>query len=399
MRVLLLNYEYPPLGGGAGVATAELAHHLGEQGVAVDVVTAGAGPHASPGTPERLDGGVTIHRVRASRKGIHQAGAAGASSYLLNALPIVRRLVGSRRYDVAHVFFSLPTGALLPFARLADTPVVVSLRGSDVPGYDRSKPTLQRAHRVLLPVTRWIWRRADRVVAVCDALAALARNSDPGVQVDVIQNGVDLELFRPPSTPPVRHGETIRCIAVARLIQRKGLGCLLRAWSRLERGRFTLEIAGDGPLEDYLKTLAAELGVEREVRFLGALDRSSLAERLRAANLFTLAPYDEAFGNVFAEALASGLPVVASDVGGIPELVRHGVHGTLVPAGDHEALANAIQRLGDDRPLRAKMATVNRAHAEATLSWAGMTRRYLTLYRELAPAGSIPAAAREPLHQ
>ncbi|MGI9190106.1 MAG: glycosyltransferase [Longimicrobiaceae bacterium] len=302
MRVLLLNYEYPPLGGGAGVATAALAQGLAVRGVAVDVVTA-RDDRSDP--PETEFAGLKLHPVFTKRKGVHQAGIAGAYSYLLGAVPIVRRLLHSNRYDAVHVFFSLPTGALIPLVGLTAEPVVVSLRGSDVPGYDRSKPKLQRAHRALLPLTRWIWRRADRVVAVCDSLRKLARETEPDLRVDVVPNGVDLDLFRPAPEPrPARRGP-VRCIAVARLIQRKGLADLLRACSLLERGSFRLEIVGDGPSEDLLRSLAGELGVGGDVHFAGALERTALAERYREADLFTLVPFDEAFGTVFAEALAS----------------------------------------------------------------------------------------------
>ncbi|HVQ46953.1 MAG TPA: glycosyltransferase, partial [Gemmatimonadales bacterium] len=132
MRILILNYEYPPLGGGAGVATAALAHDLADRGVAVDVVTASANDRAERRSTSRDHhlqelGGLRLFRVRSSRIGVHQAGMLGAASYLVNALPVVRRLLRTHRYDAVHVFFSLPTGALLPFAGIGDVPVIVSL--------------------------------------------------------------------------------------------------------------------------------------------------------------------------------------------------------------------------------------------------------------------------------
>ena len=207
MRILVLNYEYPPLGGGAAVATAALAQGLLERGVAVDVVTAGAGTHMerrAPGRPAEppTEGGLTVYRVKSRRTGIHEAGMGDAASYLVAALPLIRRLLRTHTYDAVHVFFSLPTGALLPFLRLRDTPVVVSLRGSDVPGYDPHNSTLQWAHRLLAPLTRWIWRRADRVVAVCDSLGRLALQTLPDLDYAVVPNGVDLALFHPDAGSP-----------------------------------------------------------------------------------------------------------------------------------------------------------------------------------------------------
>ncbi|HWN19989.1 MAG TPA: glycosyltransferase [Gemmatimonadales bacterium] len=398
MRILVLNYEYPPLGGGAAVATAALAQGLLERGVAVDVVTAGAGTHMerrSAGRPAEpsTDGGLTVYRVKSRRTGIHEAGMGDAASYLVAALPLIRQLLRTHTYDAVHVFFSLPTGALLPFLRLRGTPVVVSLRGSDVPGYDRHNSTLQWAHRLLAPLTRWIWRRADRVVAVCDSLGRLALRTLPDLRYTVVPNGVDLALFHPERTPRTRSGR-IRCLAVARLIERKGLGDLIRALALLERGRFELEIVGGGADQRVLQDLANQLGVAEEVRFLGPLPRVAVAERYRAADLFTLPSSAEAFGNVFAEALASGLPIVGSATGGIPDLVEHGRNGLLVPSGDVQALAGAIRYLANDPELRTEMALRNRVKAEATLEWAQVTRRYQSIYEALqhrAPARALVA--------
>jgi glycosyltransferase involved in cell wall biosynthesis len=271
----------------------------------------------------------------------------GAASYLLSALPLVRRLIRTYHYDAVHVFFSLPTGALLPFAGLGEIPVVVSLRGSDVPGYDPYNIAMQRAHRVLAPLTRWIWRRADRVVAVCESLGRLSAETCPGLPYSVVPNGVDLRLFHPPEKSPA--DGRIRCLAVARLVERKGLGELIQAFALLPRNRYELEIVGRGPDEGVLRDLAGRLDVAQEIRFSGALDRAAVAQRYRDAHLFTLPSSAEAFGNVFAEALASGLPVVGCNVGGIPELIEHGRTGLLVDPEDLEGLADALVSVLTDR--------------------------------------------------
>lgn len=397
MRILMLNYEYPPLGGGAAVATAALAQGLAARGVQVDVVTAGTGTAADRCTPQsRHDAfehpSLRVFRVRSSRTGVHQARMGDAASYLIAALPLIRQLMRIHTYDTIHVFFSLPTGAVLPLLDLRGTPVVVSLRGSDVPGYDLHNRTLQVAHSLLAPLTRWIWRRADRVVAVCESLGQLALQTCPDLRYSVLPNGVDLSLFHPRTDS--RQPGPIRCLAVARLIERKGLGDLIRAMALLERGRFQLEIVGGGSDEMVLRDLAAEHGLTEEVRFLGPLPRAEVARRYRGADMFTLPSSAEAFGNVFAEALASGLPIVGSSIGGIPDLVEHGTNGLLVQSGNIEALAGAIRYLADDPGMRQEMAQRNRAKAEANLEWSQVTRRYLATYEAIQsrrPAGALVA--------
>ena len=384
MRVLILNYEYPPLGGGAGVATQALASGLASRGVTVDVITAGERDERRSevlwdgrATEEGL---LTVYRVKSRRTGVHEAGIRGAFSYLRGALPLVRARLRAEHYDIVHLFFSLPTGALLPFLPLRDTPVIVSLRGSDVPGYDPCQLTLRRAHKALRPLTRWIWRRASRVVAVCESLGRLALRTDPGLRYSVIPNGVDLARFRPSARRRSRNPKKVRCLAVARLVERKGIGDLIQAIASLERGRYELEIVGSGPDEQRLKDLAELLGVSREVIFTGSVDRAVIPGRYRDADIFTLAPWDDAFGHVFAEALASGLPIVGSTVGGIPEVVEHGKNGFLVPPREPKALAAAIRHLADHPAVRADIGRWNRIQAEANLSWARVTTRYLSLY-------------------
>ncbi|HKU59696.1 MAG TPA: glycosyltransferase family 4 protein [Gemmatimonadales bacterium] len=400
MRVLLLNYEYPPFGGGAGVATEALARGLARRGMMVEVIT--AGEQAGEQSELLWDGAaaneglLTVHRVPVKRIGVHQAGMRAALDYLRAALPLVRRRLREQQYDIVHFFFSLPTAAMLPLLDLGETPVVVSLRGSDVPGYDPHQRGLERAHRALLPLTRWIWRRATRVVAVCESLGRLAQETLPGLEYSVIQNGVDLERFRPRANGRAAPSQRIRCLAVSRLVERKGLDDLLRAFASLERGRYELEIVGGGADERPLRALTTELGLDDLVRFTGPLDRVRTAARYRDADIFTLASWEEAFGNAFAEALASGLPVIGSNVGGIPELVEHGRHGVLVPPRDPATLAAAIRFLAERPELRAEMGRRNRAHAEANLSWERMTTRYLATYQGLrrrAPARAMLAQA------
>src|SRR3954451_5243965 len=398
MRVLLLNYEYPPFGGGAGVATEALARGLARRGMMVEVITAGeeAGEHSEllwDGAAE-VEGLLTVHRIRVKRVGVHQAGMRAAMGYLRGAIPLVRRRLREQQFDVVHFFFSLPTAAMLPFLDLGETPVVVSLRGSDVPGYDPHQRGLERAHRLLRPLTRWIWRRAARVVAVCESLGRQAQQTLPGLEYSVIQNGVDLGRFRPRAIGRGAPNQRIRCLAVSRLVERKGLDDLIRAFAALERGRYELEIGGGGADEQSLRAMVAELGLEDLVHFAGPLARGRTAARYRDADIFTLASWEEAFGNAFAEALASGLPVVGTNVGGIPELVEHGRNGVLVPPRDPETLAEAIRFLGERPELRAEMGRRNRAHAEANLSWERMTTRYLATYQGLrrrAPARPVLA--------
>ncbi len=384
MRVLLLNYEYPPCGSGAGIATAALAEGLASRGVSVDVVAGGERASSDPrllwdGDADE-EGLLTVHRVPSRRRAAHEAGVRGAVGYLAAATPLVRRLLAEEKYDVVHFVFSLPTAAMLPLLDLRETPVVVSLHGSDVPGYDAALLGVQRAHRLLHPLTSWIWRRADRVIVPSESLGRQAGRTAPGLRYSVVQGGVDLGRFRPRMALRRIPDGVVRCLAVARLVERNGLDDLIDAVGLLERGRYQLEIAGSGPYEAALRARVRRLGLESHVRFTGWLDQAEVARRHRAADLFTLAPRVESFGNAFLEALASGLPIVGSTAGGIPELIEHERHGLLVPPGRPRELAHAISYLAADPRLRQEIGRRSRADAERTHSWDRMTTRHLALY-------------------
>jgi glycosyltransferase involved in cell wall biosynthesis len=390
MRVLLLTYEYPPLVAGAEAATHALARGLAARGVTVDVVT--GGPQGDSDAERVWQGSalsaglLTVHRVR--RGGGREGGVRGAIGYLRAAMPLARRLLDAEQYDVAHFVFSLPTGAMLPFLDLRGMPVVVTLCGSDVPGFDRSHHSVERVHRVLRPLTRWIWRHADRVIATSDSLGRLARLTLPQLRYSVVPNGVDLTRFRPRLRASGSHPR-LRCLAVAPLVERSGLAQLIWAVALQARGTVELEIVGTGPQEPALRALADELGVSALVRFAGARDRTTIAQRYRDADLFTLAGGGEATGAVVAEAMASGLPIVGSSLGEIPELVREGVNGSLVPPGDTAALAAAIARMAASPRTRAEMGRRSRARAEEHLDCERVSDRHLALYRGVQR--SLPA--------
>ena len=253
---------------------------------------------------------LTVHRVASHRLAAHDAGIRGAVGYLAAATPTVRHLLAQQPYDVVHFVFSLPTAAMLPLLDLHGAPVIVTLRGSDVPGYDERQRGLRQVHRLLHPLTRWIWHRAERVLVPSESLGRLARRTDARLRYSVVPGGVDLSSFRPRTALRRLPDGVVRCLAVARLVERNGLDDLLDALALLERGRYQLEIVGTGPYEAALRERVRRLGLEAGVRFTGWLEHREVARRCREADLFTLAPWVESFGNAFVEALASGLPIV-----------------------------------------------------------------------------------------
>ena len=291
------------------------------------------------------------------------------------------KLLAAERIDVVHAHMpraSVP-GSIL--ARLARVPVVVSHEhGSWLDG-KRMRPFLDR---------NVVARLSTRMLAVSewDRQQLIAHERIPPAQILVMPNGI----APPPAGGPaeladldVPPGTTV-IGAVGRLFEVKGYDYLIRAVALLKaRGRsLRCVVLGEGPEEQRLKRLIADLGVEEEVRLIG--HRQDVAEIVRALDVAVLPSRAEGSPLVVLEYMALGAPIVATTVGGVPELIEDGVHGLLVAPRDPGALAQAIDRLLDDRTLAARLCTAaqERQRAEHDLDTIvnRLERLYLALSRE-----------------
>ena len=278
---------------------------------------------------------------------------------------------------VVLAFLTLPAGAAAAVLRARrGVPFVVSLRGGDVPGF--FPPEYRCYHLLAAWAIRAIWRRAAGLVANSAGLRDLALRAGAR-DVTVIPNGVDLDLFRPaPGGPPPG---LLTVLSVGRFAPQKNIAGLLRAAAEAARkvGRpFRLELVGDGPERESLRILAQALGLADRVTFLPWQSREALVARYQGAHLFALPSFQEGMPNVALEAMACGLPILGTRIGGTEELVTDGENGLLVPSGDEAALAAALAALLDDDALRARMGSRSPERA-ARYRWAAVAAAYASL--------------------
>lgn len=357
------------------MATYCLAEALANLGHAVDVLTSGR----AGDSPVESHNGFSTFRVRSLRKGVHDSGLRGAVTYMGFGLPKLNALIRRGRYDIFHYFFSLPTGlfTLLP-GGWNGKPYIISLRGSDVPGYDPFNSKLTFLHKLLKPVNKRIWERSKYVVAVTNSLKELALQSAPGMQIRVIPNGVDTDLFKP--SGDVRKGRSdFHLICVSRLVKRKGIEQILSAMAGLRSENIRLSIVGSGNYEDALRKKCFDLSLTSVVDFKGFCPREELPELYAKSDAFILTSRSEAFGNVFAEAMSCGLPVIGADIGGIPDLIKE-QNGILVKPGDIDGIKNAIIKLKDSQQLREQMGRASRDIIMKNHRWSKITEKFLELY-------------------
>ncbi len=268
--------------------------------------------------------------------------------------------------------------ALVP-ARLAGVPARLhSEHGRDSNDVDGNNKRYQRLRRLLLPL-------AQTVVALSHELGDYLREKVglAGDKIQIICNGVDCDRFTPATTGQPARG--LRFISVGRLQDVKDPLNVLRAFAQLKELRpqheLQLELVGDGPLFDACQQFVAAFGLQHCVSLPGAA--SDIPQRLRHADIYLLGSRAEGISNTVLEAMASGLPVVATRVGGNAELIVDGETGFLVPAAQPEALTAAMRRYVDDRSLLGRHGAAARTRAVEDFSLAGMMARYQALYDRL----------------
>ncbi len=379
MRILFLNYEYPPLGGGAANATREILRaYSTRSNLIVDLVTTAADNREHT---ETLSDNVRIHYVAINKdraRLTHQS-ARDLIAYTWYGLRRARALARTHHYDIAHAFFGVPCGWMA--RHISRIPYIVSLRGADVPGFsDR----YEHVYPFLAPIIRHVWRGAAAVVANSAQLRDLARETAPQQRIDIIYNGVDTTYFSPrtePLTPT-----PVRILIAARLMRRKGIRYALDAFEQLcnatERAVELTIAGGDGDAAQALRAQAAKLDARTHIRFVGHLDREALRDAYRNAHIFVLPSLNEGMSNNMLEALASGLPVIITRTGG-SEIVTDGREGIIVDRANANAIYKAMLRLVEDDALRDAMAHAARQRAEK-LSWTAVADAYEKLYYDIA---------------
>lgn len=350
----------------------------------------------APGGGWERDGRVGVLRLPAQ-------GVVASNPLAWGLCPALYRRAARDAHDVWHFHYPFPSGelALLGLSRLRPRPPVVCTYHSDLLGESGLKRALSGPYARL---TRAFLNQVDAVVVSSPQLAAGSRFLS-GVQgrVHVIPFGIDPLPLR--ATPEVlaaaaglrRRWSPPLVLFVGRLVPYKGVEVLLRALPAVKGA--TAVIVGEGPLHGALLDTARRMGVLERVVFAGALDQPSLAAAYHAADVFVLPSVtpNEAFGLVQLEAHACGLPVISTDLPtGVPFANQHGVSGLVVPPGDVQALAGALNRLLDDDVLRRRLGAQARERFQRDFSLERMTDRILELYARVAVGRGFAGAPPPP---
>jgi glycosyltransferase involved in cell wall biosynthesis len=374
VNLLLVNYEYPPVGGGAANATRFIGRALADLGHRITVLTAAFGT-------ERgwvKDEAVAVLRLDSLRKAPDRSNMREMLSFLRHALSSAGGIARERGIDGVITFFTLPCGPVGLLLRRMGIPYVVSLRGGDVPGL---VPQLNLFHALVRPLRRMILRRAVAVIANSPSLAALSQEADP-IPVAVIPNGVDAAFFQPAQRSATRGNFSL--LFVGRLVEQKNLKAVLGAIARLRprlRGPLSLQVVGDGPLRGELERLAQFLDVSELVTWHGWLNKARLLRLYQDADCFVNPSLYEGMPNTVLEAMACGLPVIASRIGGNDDLVVDGVTGFLFDLANEPTFDERLAILLGDRALAVRFGQAGRERVLERFSWRSVAQRYVEILR------------------
>ena len=403
MRVEMVSEHASPLAvlggvdaGGQNVHVAALSRALAERGVDVVVHTR----RDDPGLPERVElaPGVAVHHVDAGPPRELPKDA------LLEHMPAfadrLSRRWRARRPDIVHAHFWMSGLACLDAAGGLGIPVVQTFHALGVVKrrYQGDRDTSPPDR---LEIERRIVREAGHIVATCtDEVFELVRLGAEHERLTVVPCGVDLQRFRPDGPAEARRPRLRRLLYVGRLVERKGIGNVVSALAALPDAELVVAGGPDAAALDAdpevgrLRKLAAEHGVADRLDLRGRVSRDDLPAIMRSADAVVCVPWYEPFGIVPLEAMACGIPVVASAVGGMIDTVVDGVTGVHVPPRDPERLADALRPLLADRPRRKRLGAAGVRRARQLYDWERVAAATLDVYRGLVAREAAAARGR-----
>jgi len=331
---------------------------------------------------EKIGENIIIHKlpIGKNQTNLHFQSQKDLLIYTWKAYWFSKKLAVKNNYDLTHSFFTVPCGFIsYLLKRHFKIPYVISLRGSDVPGYsDR----FSLIYNFLTPLIKFIWKKADAVVSNSEGLKKLALKTNSSQKIEIIYNGIDTNKFKPSDEKSEK--EFIITPGASRITDRKGLKYLIEAIAKLapKYPQIKLKIMGDGNARATLEKQVEKLNVSDKTEFLGRIPREKTTLYYQEASLFVLPSLNEGMSNAMLEALASSLPIITTNTGGAQELVSHEKNGYLIKMKNSADIAEKIEKLINHPELRREMGKASREKA-LEMSWKKIAEDYYRLYNRL----------------
>ena len=369
MRIGITCY---PSHGGSGVVATELGKHLAKKGHDVAFIS-----YSTPLRLVELPPRVSFHEVE-----IVSYPLLKQFPYTLALASKMAEVARQKQLEVLHVHYAIPFAAAALLAKQVvpelNLKIVTTLHGTDI--------TLVGRNPSFRAITAMIIEKSNGVTAVSNYLREETyREFSVEKDIDVIYNFIDPDRHAhsgTPCLPELKCPEEFTLMHTSNFRPVKRLADVIKAFALFaEKKKARLIMIGDGPDASTASQLARDLGVEDRVEFVGVVN--SVAPFLEKANLFLLPSETESFGLAALEAMASGVPVIACDVGGLPEVVDHGVTGFLTPVGDVEQMAAYASEILSDCPTCRKFSRASRQRAMSLFDYKDIIPQYEKIYEKV----------------
>lgn len=336
MNILVLNYEFPPLGGGASPVSRDISRELYRSGHCVTVVTMGF-----EGLPEYEEqDGVKIYRLKCWRSKKSSCMPWEQYTYIIAAEIFLRKHFKRHKYDVCHVHFVIPTGvAALWVKKHYGIPYVITAHGSDVEGYNQKK-YMKVMHKLLRPFWRKIVSDSVGVIAPSEFLLSLMKKEKANGNYPLIPNGLDLRKYSCENEAKEK-----RILLMGRMQKSKNIQTVLRAIALTNLKDWKVDVLGDGPYRSELEMLTKNLGLAQKVTFHGWIDNSSPEQLrfLKEASIYITASHFENCPMAVLETIAAGCYPLLSDIPAHRQFLQEDKY--FFPMNDEKALSVKIQFL------------------------------------------------------
>lgn len=364
MKILMLNYEYPPLGGGAANANRYLLEELKHKDVEIDLVTSSPESYNEKEFSDKIN----IYKLNVGKDKIHYWKQIEILRYMLRGYLKSLKLMKSNDYDLIHAWFGFPCGLMAKFLGL---PYIVALQGSDVPGFNER---FSLHYKFLTPIFKSVWASSEVVISNSAGLKEMALGTlDRAIKV--IPNGVDTSEFEPGQQ---NCSENLELLCVSRFTPRKRISDIIKAIQDLDKVKLTL--VGEGKMQDEIKAMVHDMGLDKNVEFKGYVAQEKLPDVYRQADVFVIPSLNEGMSNTVLEAMASGLPIITTQIGGTEELIRG--NGVIVPKKDPERIREEIIRYRNDPERLVRQSKKSRDIADQ-MSWKNVADKYYEIYSEI----------------
>lgn len=308
----------------------------------------------------------------------YYGGLFGKISYIFQAVRAAEKIHSNQPFSAIWGMMASYAGiaALIFKLRHPGVPFLLTLQEGD------SEAHILRKVGIFYLFWRKIFKKADHIQVISRYLADFARRHGATCPIEINPNGVDLEMY-PTAKAEHEKGDFFEVITTSRLVKKNGIDILIRAIAATDDPSIELKILGSGPDDEELKILADSLGIAKRVEFLGSADPDLIPSYLAKADLFARPSRSEGLGNSFLEAMAAGLPVIGTNVGGIPDFLTDGVTGLFAKVEDAKDLADKIIRLKKDKSLRERVAQGGQRMVRAEYSWDIIASKMKLLFKKL----------------